>query len=177
MPPFFLPRSLGVGAELSESAPRLQDAQGEHIRVRGYKNVCFCFRTEQGKEVEIHEKAHFAEGINQPIISFGKMMEAGWGIDGEDRVLTYGGGPHQIRIPLKLQNRSLIAEGFVWAIQTVPYVVRVLGGQVDEGAGGEGHALRVAGQDLETGGLGVHLGKKAPNSQYSIPCGDRLTPK
>ena len=45
--------------------------------MKGYKNVCFCFRTEQGKEIQIHEKAHFAEGINQPIISFGKMMQAG----------------------------------------------------------------------------------------------------
>ena len=161
-----LPASfLGIGAELSESAPRLQDAQGEHIRVRGYKNVCFCFRTEQGKEVEIHEKAHFAEGINQPIISFGKMMQAGWGIDGEDRVLTYGGGHHQIRIPLKLQNRSLIAEGFVRAIQTVPYVVRVLEAKLTKELEDKARAQSGWARSGDRW-IGIHLGRKLQTPQY-----------
>ena len=80
--------------------------------------------SEQDKEIQIHEKAHFAEDINQPIISFRKMIQAGWGIHGEDQVLTYGGGPRQIRIPLG--KKSFIAEGFARAIQTAACMVRVL---------------------------------------------------
>ena len=170
-----LPASfLGVGAELSESAPRLQDAQGEHIQVKGYKNVCFCFRTEQGTEVEIHEKAHFAEGINQPIISFGKMVQAGWGIDGEDRVLTYGGGSHQIRIPLKLQNRSLIAEGYVRAIQTVPYTVRVLETKLTKEL--EDKARMQSGW-VRAGDrwIGIHLGKRLQTPQYHGEINSRVS--
>ena len=67
--------------------------------------------------MEIRERAHFAEGIGQPILFFGKMMSNGWGIDTQ-HVLIFGlAGVGQVRIPLKMQNRSLVAEGSVRAIQ------------------------------------------------------------
>ena len=88
-----LPASyLRAGSELLEKAPRLQDAQGERIPIKGYKNVSFVFTAGDGKTILIREKAHFAEGISQPIISYGKWMESGWGIDGCDHALVVGTG-------------------------------------------------------------------------------------
>ena len=77
-----LPSSyLGVGTELDEGAPGPQDAQGAPIAIKGYKQVCFSFTTEDNKEAQIYEKVNFSDGVNQPIISHGKMMEAGWNIN------------------------------------------------------------------------------------------------
>eukprot|EP00913_Durusdinium_trenchii_P026517 g24878.t1 len=107
-----LPSSyLVIGTELDEGAPRLQDAQGTPIEIRAYKQVCFIFRTEDDKEVQIFDKAHFSDEINQPIISYGKLMEAGWNIEagqvnGSQHSMTFGLGHNVVRIPLQLQNRS-----------------------------------------------------------------------
>ena len=104
-------------SQLLEKAPRLQDAQGERTPMKGYKNVSFVFTAEDGKRILIREKAHFAEGISQPIISYGKLMENGWGIDGCDHAPVVGAGlGGQVRNPLRLQNKSLMADGRVRAI-------------------------------------------------------------
>ena len=117
-----LPSSfLDVGTNLCEGAPRLQDAQGVPIAVRGYKQVCFIFQADGEREVQIFDKAHFSDEINQPIISYGKLMEAGWNIvagrdDGSQHCMTFGQGDSVVRIPLQLQNRSLVAEGHLRAV-------------------------------------------------------------
>ena len=83
--------------------------------------------------MEIKEKAHFAEGIGQPILSFGKMMSSGWGIDGTQPALTFGPpGDGQVRIPLKMQNESLVAEGSVRAIQVEPRMADGLKAKLSE---------------------------------------------
>ena len=70
-----LPSSfLRAGRETHEKALRLQDAQGEEISIRGMKDVWFVFETENGRLVEVREKAHFADGVSQPIISYGRLM-------------------------------------------------------------------------------------------------------
>ena len=97
---------IDVGTYLGREAPKLQDAQGEAIKIKGYKSVNFCIEAEDGLKVEIKEKAHFAEGIGQRILSFGKMMSSGWGIDGTQPALTFGPpGDGQVRIPLKMQSK------------------------------------------------------------------------
>lgn len=153
---------LGVGAELNESAPRLQDAQGEHILRRMFASASRLSRARRSRSTR---KGHFAEGINQPTLSFGKMMQAGRGISGEDQVLTYGGGPQQIRIPLKLQNKSLIAQGFVRAIQTAPCMVRVLEAtlmkELEDTARAQSGWTRSGDR-----WIGVHLGRKLQTPQY-----------
>ena len=102
---------LAAGVEVEEDGPTLQDAQGEQIAIEGYKSVCFVFEAENQKELQIYEKAHFSKGIAQPILSFGRLMESGWGIN--DHSLVYGDGDREIKIPLRLQNKSLVAEGSV----------------------------------------------------------------
>ena len=137
-----LPSSyLAIGTELDEGAPRLQDAQGTPIEIRGYKQVCFIFKTEDDKEVQIFDKAHFSDEINQPIISYGKLMEAGWNIEagqlnGGQHSMTFGLGQNVVRIPLQLQNRSLVATGHLRAVveeTSEPMMVRVLEAKLLDG--------------------------------------------
>ena len=162
-----LPASyIDVGTSLGREAPKLQDAQGEAIKIKGYKSVNFCFETEDGRKVEIKEKAHFAEGIGQPILSFGKMMSSGWGIDGTQPALTFGPpGDGQVRIPLKMQNKSLIAEGSVRAIQVEPRGAEGLKAKLSEELEKK---VRFQGgwkRDQDTW-VGVHLAQKYQTPQY-----------
>ena len=114
-----LPTSfLAAGVEIEEDGPMLQDAQGEKIAIDGYKSVCFVFEAENGKEIQVFEKAHFSSGITQPILSFGRLMESGWGI--LDHSLVYGMGERGMRIPLRLQSKSLVAEGLSGQSQPSP---------------------------------------------------------
>ena len=159
---------LEAGVEVEEDGPLLQDAQGEQISIEGYKSVCFVFEAESGKEIQIYEKAHFSKGISQPILSFGRLMESGWGI--ADHSLVYGSGDHEVKIPLRLQNKSLVAEGSVRTISIEPQVVRVLEAKLKEDLE-EKARFQTGWKDLGDRWIGIHLAKTFQNPQYvgSIP--------
>eukprot|EP00913_Durusdinium_trenchii_P031885 g29862.t1 len=154
---------LSAGVEMEEEGPMLQDAQGEQINIEGYKSVCFVFEAESGKEVQIYEKAHFSKGIAQPILSFGRLMESGWGIT--DHSLVYGAGDREIKIPLRLQNKSLVAEGSVRTISMEPQMVRVLEAKLKEDLE-EKTRFQVGWKSFEDRWIGIHLAKTFQNPQY-----------
>ena len=169
-----LPSSyLDIGTELDEGAPRFQDAQGVPIEVRGYKQVCFIFRTDGNKEVQIFDKAHFSDEINQPIISYGKLMEAGWNIEaGQVNVsqhsMTFGLGHNVARIPLQLQNRSLVATGHLRAVveePSDPMTVRVLEAKLLDDLQMKAR-YQVGWKQNEDKWIGVHLAKKLQTPQF-----------
>ena len=169
-----LPSSfLDVGTDLCEGAPRLQDAQGVPIAVRGYKQVCFIFQADGEREVQIFDKAHFSDEINQPIISYGKLMEAGWNIeagrdDGSQHCMTFGQGNSVVRIPLQLQNRSLVAEGHLRAVveeQNEPMMVRVLEARLKDDLQLKAR-YQVGWKQEENKWYGVHLAKRLQTPQF-----------
>lgn len=156
-----LPSSyLDIGTELDEGAPRLQDAQGVPIAIRGYKQGCFSFKTEHNKEEQIYNKTHFSDGINQLIISYGKLTEAGWNINagcmnGSQHAMTFGQGPSVVRAPLQLQNRSLIATAHLRAVveePQAPMMMRVLEAKLLENLS-QKPDIRWAGSRRRTSGL------------------------
>ena len=49
---------------------------------RNDRHVCFHFEDENGKEIQMYDEAHFSDGVSQPILSSGKLLEGGWSIDG-----------------------------------------------------------------------------------------------
>ena len=157
---------LGVGVEADEDEPTLQDAQGTSIVTRGYRHVCFHFEDENGKRIQIYDKAHFSDGISQPILSFGKLLEGGWSIDGGQRAMTYGVEGSRLRIPLKLQNKSLTAEGYVRAIACRPHVVRMLEAKLN---GDLEHKVKqqVGWKQVDNRWIGVRVGKKMQNPSMS----------
>ena len=154
---------LAAGGEVEEDGPMLQDAQGEQISIEGYKSVCFVFEAESGKEIQIFKKAHFSKGISHPILSFGRLMESGWGIT--DHSLVYGSGDREIRIPLRLQNKSLVAEGSVRTISMEPQVVRVLEAKLKEHLE-EKTRFQAGWRCFGDRWIGIHLGKTLQNPQY-----------
>ena len=169
-----LPSSyLVIGTELDEGAPRLQDAQGTPIEIRAYKQVCFIFRTEDDKEVQIFDKAHFSDEINQPIISYGKLMEAGWNIEagqlnGGQHSMTFGLGQNVVRIPLQLQNKSLVATGHLRAVveeTSEPMMVRVLEAKLLDGLQMKAR-YQVGWKQDEDKWIGVHLARKLQTPQF-----------
>ena len=151
---------LAAGVEVEEDGPMLQDAQGEQISIEGYKSVCFVFEAENGKEIQIYEKAHFSKGIAQPILSFGRLMESGWGITNHS--LVYGSGDREIKIPLRLQNKSLVAEG---SVRTISMELRVLEAKLKEDLE-EKTRLQTGWRCFGDRWIGIHLGKTFQNPQY-----------
>ena len=169
-----LPSSyLAIGTELDEGAPKLQDAQGVPIEVRGYKQVCFIIQTDNNKEVQIFDKAHFSDEISQPIISYGKLMEAGWNIEagqlnGSQHSMTFGLGHNVVRIPLQLQNRSLVATGHLRTVveePADPMMVRVLEAKLLDDLQMKAR-YQVGWKQEENKWIGVHLAKKLQTPQF-----------
>ena len=155
----------GYGIEADEDEPALQDAQGTSIATKGYRHVCFHCEDENGKHIQIYDKAHFSNGISQPILSFGKLLEGGWSIDGAQCAMTYGVEGSKLRIPLRLQNKSLTAGGYVRAIAVGPHVVRMLEAKL---AGDLEQKVKqqVGWKQGDNRWIGVHVDKKMQNPQY-----------
>ena len=57
----------------------LRDAQGKQITTTDVKDVTFVFQTTNGQTVRVKEKAFFSDRIDVPLLSFGKLIKAGWG--------------------------------------------------------------------------------------------------
>ena len=63
----------------------------------------------------------FCDVVKQPILSSGRLMRAGWSIDGMEECLKNGG----VEVPLNYQNQSLVVQGSVRVILE-PGKVRML---------------------------------------------------
>ena len=60
------------------------------------------------------KKTHFADEIRQSILSFGILLEAGWGIDGQEKTLRIG---LQVKIPVEMQHKDLIVQAKIRKMQ------------------------------------------------------------
>ena len=59
----------------------LRDAQGKEITTSDVRDVSFAFETLDGETVTIQERAFFSDRVECPLISFGKLLKTGWGIE------------------------------------------------------------------------------------------------
>ena len=67
-----------VGQPSREEPHRLHDAQDTKIGVKGLRDVCFIMQTEEGREAQVRERAHFADEVRPPILSFIREIVRGW---------------------------------------------------------------------------------------------------
>ena len=82
-------------------------------------------------------------------------MELGWSIDGESHSLVFG-RCGEVKIPVSLQNKSLVVNGRIRAIQEVPHSVRMLEVRMEKEL--EDRAASQTGWQLSDGAwIGVHL--------------------
>ena len=100
----------------------LQDAQGRHIPVLGQKTVSVLLEDAAGVEIELRDSVVFSHEISQPILSHGRLMNAGWSICAEQRCLKNS----CYEIPIEFQNNSLVVKGHVRTVGTVPCSVRAV---------------------------------------------------
>ena len=97
------------GDQVLGAALHLQDAPGKKIQSYGHKDVDIVLMTSEGQSVVLKEKVTFSDMVNQPILSFGRLMRGGWSIDGQRQCLRNG----SLEVPLAFQNQSLVVEASV----------------------------------------------------------------
>ena len=109
-----------VGCQAPQTSETyLRDAQGKRIATSDVRDVSFAFSTVDGEVVNIKERAFFSDRVECPLISFGKLLKSGWGIE------SPGDGPPVLshlngaRVELAFRNNSLVIAGDVRLVQSV----------------------------------------------------------
>ena len=109
-----------VGCQVPQTSETyLRDAQGKRIATSDVRDVSFAFSTVDGEVVNIKERAFFSDRVECPLISFGKLLKSGWGIE------SSGDGPPVLshlngaRVELAFRNNSLVIAGDVRLVQSV----------------------------------------------------------
>ena len=93
-------------------------------------------RDMSGRVILLRGTVAVSDRVSQPILSFGKMLENGWGIDGSQQMLVHTSAG--AAIPLELQNKSMIVHGSIrvlteHCISPGSFHVRAIQAEVDEG--------------------------------------------
>ena len=64
-----------------------------------------------GRVILLRQTVAISDRVSQPILSFGKMLENGWGIDGSQQMLVHSTAG--AAVPLELQNKSMVVHGSI----------------------------------------------------------------
>ena len=92
----------------------LRDAQGKEIATNDVRDVNFAFETIDGETVTVKERAFFSDKVDCPLISFGKLLKSGWGIESSavagPPILSHQSGA---KVELAFRNNSLVIAGSV----------------------------------------------------------------
>ena len=98
----------------------LRDAQGKEIATSDIRDVSFEFETLDGDQVTIKERAFFSDRVDNPLISFGKLLKTGWSIESSNMsgppLLSHRNGA---KVELAFRNNSLVLAGSVRMVQDV----------------------------------------------------------
>ena len=92
---------------------QLHDAQGRQIPVMGMRDVEVHLTDETGRQVVLREHVAISSSVHQPILCFGRLMENGWGVNASEQNLVHATG---VKIPIELQNKSMVVKGSIRAI-------------------------------------------------------------
>ena len=110
----------GLGTQVaSQPETYLRDAQGQRISTHDVRDVNFSFHATDGSVVNVKERAFFSDTIDSPLISFGKLVKAGWGIETSCNGSPMLAHPSGARVELAFRNNSLTISGNVRVVQHV----------------------------------------------------------
>ena len=167
--PVFPASMVHCGTDHHGQEVSLQDAQGRKIPVLGQRSVSVLLEDVNGIEIELRDNVIFSNEISQPILSYGRLMDAGWSICAETRCLRNG----NFEVPLEFQNHSLVVKGHVRNVSAVPTTVRAL--KADLTPGLQAYVDHAFGWSKEgERWVGIHLSSKyqnplfIPNLDYNI---------
>eukprot|EP00435_Cladocopium_sp_Y103_P031972 s1934_g8.t1 len=168
--PVFPASMIHCGKEHPGQTVALQDAQGRQIPTLGQKAMSVLPEDVNGTEIELLDNVIFSNEINQPILSYGRLMNAGcWSICAETKCLRNG----IYEVPLEFQNHSLVVKAHVRAVNTVPCAIRALKADLSDGL--QGYVDNTFGWNKEGNRwIGVHLSAQhqnplfVPNIDYTV---------
>eukprot|EP00435_Cladocopium_sp_Y103_P033238 s948_g8.t1 len=110
----------GIGVKAAASPGTfLRDAQGKEIATTDIRDISFSFDTLDGEQITIKERAYFSDRVDCPLISFGKLLKTGWGVQTSMEgppVLTHANGA---QVGLAFRQNPLVISGDVRLIQNV----------------------------------------------------------
>ena len=137
----------GVGSDAAVT--KLHDAQGRCIPVLGMHDIEVHLTDQGGQMIVIKEHVAISDQIQQPILCFGKLLEAGWGVCSREQVLMHPEAG--VMVPIELQNRSMTVIGWI----------RAVGEQKEESVADVSHGIcavkaRVR-EELQHGPIGSNL--------------------
>lgn len=112
---------LGAGQEVQADVGKLCDAQGSEIPVEATQDMEIRLMDVAGKTVVIRERAAISSRVSQPIFCYARLLENGWGIDGQQQALVHHSG---LNIPIEMQNKSVVVHGFIRMMKGQPTVVQ-----------------------------------------------------
>ena len=110
------PRSLlGLGKPSAGVSGKLVDAQGTEIPIDAVQDMEVRLQDVNGKCILLKEKVAISDRVGQPILSFGHLLQSGWGIDADlqARVNNSAG----VQIPVTFQNQSIVVHGTIRVMQ------------------------------------------------------------
>jgi len=97
------------GVETDEQSACLHDAQGRGIPFHSMKDVEVHLLDQSGKLVVLRESVAISPHVTQPILCYGRLLQAGWGINPAEQTLTHSAG---VRAPIELQNMLNVGSEF-----------------------------------------------------------------
>ena len=107
-----LPASCAFAGRGLREEGTLWDAQGNQIATAGCREVQLELQGEGGDVVILSDRVHVSQHVQQPLISYGRLLKRGW-------TITLDDGPkltHEesgIKVPITFKNDSLMVTGFV----------------------------------------------------------------
>ena len=103
------------GSKVNGGKISLLDAQGGFIDIKGQRESQIELEGSNNARPILVERA-FVGNVNQPLISFGKMLTKNWNITSNagEYALEHGSG---IQVPIKLCGRSLTVQGRIRAVR------------------------------------------------------------
>ena len=109
----FPERFATAGMAAQASSLQLHDAQGRSIPVMGMRDLEIHLTDETGRRIVLQEQVAISSFVQQPILCDGRLMQCGWGVSATDQSLVHSTG---IKVPLEMQNQSMVVRGVIRAI-------------------------------------------------------------
>ena len=161
--PLFPASMIGCGEEYYGPATSLQDAQGNKIPTLGQRSISVDLVDINGVKIELRDTVMFSHEVHQPILSYGRLMDAGWSICAETRCWKNG----QYYVPVEMQNHSVVVQAKVRAISEVEPTGCVRAVQVELTEGLQNYVDNAFGWSREgSRWIGVHLSNTYQDPVY-----------
>ena len=115
----------GAGSESMSQHSCLRDAQGTKIDVAGVRDISVVLHAVDGRCITFKDRGHVSSKVEQPLLSFGKLLRHGWSIvagDGDNGPML--GHECGAKIPINFRNHSVTVHGQVRMVEDA--TVRVI---------------------------------------------------